>query len=329
MDETVKLIDNQGRRINYLRLSVTDLCNMRCCYCMPESGVAKLDHRDVLSYEQLLTLARHAVAMGIEKVRITGGEPLVRKGIVRFLGELARIPGLHQLVLTTNGLLLEQMATDLRRAGVQRLNISLDSLQPEVFSRITRRGDLKQVLAGIAAAEKAGFPIKINMVVMRGVNDSELADFAALSLEKSYAVRFIEYMPVIKDDNWQSLVLSGEEILNSLARHYSFTQVVSGGLSGPAREFKIAGACGTIGVITPLSGHFCQDCNRIRISASGKVRSCLFSDEEFDLRPVLSTGDLASIQAVLRNLIMSKPASHGMTQTSSSHAPFAMSQIGG
>ena len=159
MDETVKLIDNQGRRINYLRLSVTDLCNMRCCYCMPESGVAKLDHREVLSYEQLLTLARHAVAMGIEKVRITGGEPLVRKGIVGFLGELARIPGLHQLVLTTNGLLLEQMATDLRRAGVQRLNISLDSLQPEVFSRITRRGDLKQVLSGISAAEKAGFPI--------------------------------------------------------------------------------------------------------------------------------------------------------------------------
>lgn len=325
----MKLIDNLGRKINYLRLSVTDLCNLRCLYCMPESGVAKLNHHDVLSYEQLLLVAQHAVAMGIEKVRITGGEPLVRKGIVEFLGELAKIPGLNQLVLTTNGMLLEKMATDLKRAGVQRLNISLDSLQPEVFSRITRRGDLKQVQAGIAAAEKAGLPIKINMVVMRGVNDSELADFAALSLEKSYAVRFIEYMPVIKSDNWQSLVLSGEEILSRLDQHYSFTQVVRGELSGPAREFKIAGACGTIGVITPLTGHFCHDCNRIRISASGKVRTCLFSDEEFDLKPVLSSGDLVSIQAVLNDMIMAKPASHGMTQTSSSHVPFAMSQIGG
>ncbi|RKZ68131.1 MAG: GTP 3',8-cyclase MoaA, partial [Gammaproteobacteria bacterium] len=161
------------------------------------------------------------------------------------------------------------------------------------------------------------------------VNDSELADFAALSLENSYSVRFIEYMPVIKSDKWQSLVLSGEEILNRLAEQYSFTQVVSGGLNGPAREFKIAGACGTIGVITPLTGHFCHDCNRIRISASGKVKTCLFSDKEFDLKPVLSSGDLASIQAVLRDLIMSKPASHGMTKTSSSHVPFAMSQIGG
>jgi len=302
---------------------------MRCSYCMPESGVAKLSHCDILSYEQMLTIARHAVAIGIEKIRITGGEPLVRKGIVEFLGTLAKIPGLRQLVLTTNGMLLEEMATELKRAGVQRLNISLDSQQPEVFSRITRRGDLKQVQAGIAAAEKAGFPIKINMVVMRGVNDSELVDFAALSLEKSYAVRFIEYMPVIRGDNWQSLVLPGDEILRRLSEHYSFTQVVRGGLSGPAREFKIAGARGTIGVITPLTGHFCHECNRIRVSASGKVRSCLFAEEEFSLKPVLSTGDPALIQDVLRSLIMAKPASHGMTQTSTSHAPFAMSQIGG
>jgi cyclic pyranopterin phosphate synthase len=325
----VKLIDNLGRNIDYLRLSVTDLCNMRCSYCMPESGVAKLSHCDILSYEQLLTIAQHAVAMGIEKIRITGGEPLVRKGLVEFLGKLSRVHGLKQLVLTTNGLLLEKMALDLKRAGVQRLNVSLDSLRPEVFSRITRRGDLKQVQAGIAAAEKAGFPLKINMVVMRGVNDSELVDFAALSLERSYSVRFIEYMPVIKDDNWQSLVLPGEEILSRLAKHYSFSPVVSGRSSGPAREFKIAGARGTIGVITPLSGHFCHDCNRIRVSASGKVRSCLFAKEEFDLKPVLSTGDSALIQGVLLSLIMSKPANHGMTQTSSSHAPFAMSQVGG
>jgi len=325
----MQVVDNCGRTINYLRLSVTDRCNLRCSYCMPESGVPQLDRQDVLSYEQMLVLARQAVATGIQKIRITGGEPLVRKGVVDFLAKLAQTPGLQQLALTTNGLLLDRMAGDLKRAGVQRLNISLDSLRPEVFARITRRGDLRQVLAGIAAAEGAGFPVKINMVVMRGVNDSELEDFAALTLEKPYAVRFIEYMPVIKADGWQSQVLSGAEILSRLAERFAFTPVVGGGLSGPAREYKINGSCGTIGVITPLSGHFCHDCNRIRITASGKLRSCLFSADEFDLKPVLSSEDPAAIQAVLRQLIRSKPASHGLTPSASAHAPFSMAQVGG
>lgn len=325
----MQVVDNFGRKINYLRLSVTDRCNMRCSYCMPESGVAKLDHADVLSYEQLFTLAEQAVVMGIEKIRVTGGEPLVRKGIAAFLGRLARIPGLRQLVLTTNGVLLEGMAEELKAAGVQRLNISLDSLRPEVFARITRRNDLAQVRAGIAAAESAGLPVKINMVVMRGVNDAELADFAALTLGKPYAVRFIEYMPVIKDPAWQSMVLSGEEILARLAEQFSFTQVVGSELSGPAQDFKIAGACGTIGVITPLSGHFCGSCNRIRITASGKVRNCLFADGEFDMKPVLLKGDPALIRAILRDLIVCKPAGHGMSRTESAHSPFTMAQIGG
>lgn len=325
----MRLVDNCGRKINYLRLSVTDRCNMRCSYCMPETGVPKINHQDVLSYEHLLSLSRQAVAMGIEKIRITGGEPLVRKGLVEFLAELSRVPGLQQLVLTTNGMLLDRMAVDLKRAGVQRLNISLDSLRPEVFARITRRGDLSRVIKGIAAAEKAGFPIKVNMVVMRGVNDTELIDFASLTLEKPYAVRFIEYMPVIKDEGWQSHVLSGAEIIHRLEDHFAFTPVVTGGSAGPAREYKINGSCGTIGVITPLSGHFCLDCNRIRITASGKVRNCLFSDREYDLKPVLSSGDPAAIQAVLRDQVMAKPASHDLTPTSSSHSPFTMAQIGG
>ncbi len=325
----MQIVDNHGRKINYLRLSVTDRCNLRCDYCMPEHGVAKLAHHDVLSYEQLHSVAEQAVAVGIEKIRITGGEPLIRKGIVDFLRRLAAIPGLNQLVLTTNGVLLERLALPLRQAGVQRLNISLDSLRPEVFARISRGGDLARVLTGIAAAEDAGFPIKVNMVVMRGVNDTELIDFARLTMEKPYAVRFIEYMPVIKAPGWQSLVVSGEEILGRLAEHFFLTPIVSGETSGPAREYRINGSSGSVGVITPLSGHFCDNCNRIRITASGMVRSCLFSAEEFDLKPVLRSGSKRTLRAVMRDVILAKPACHGLTQTSSAHVPFTMAKIGG
>ena len=179
------LIDSYGRKINYLRLSVTDRCNLRCIYCMPAEGVRKLGHQDILSYEELMLLAETAVGIGIEKIRVTGGEPLVRNGILDFLGKLSAIPQLRQLVLTTNGMLLPEMAKGLRKAGVQRLNISLDSLRPETFARITRCGDLGRVLAGIQIAEEAGFPIKLNVVVMRGMNDDEVVDFAGLTLDKA------------------------------------------------------------------------------------------------------------------------------------------------
>ncbi len=192
----MQLTDSLGRRINYLRLSVTDRCNLRCRYCMPGAGVDFLPHEAILSYEELLSIARIAVSLGVEKIRVTGGEPLVRRGIVPFLARLAQLPGLRHLALTTNGLLLAEMAEGLREAGVQRLNISLDSLSPDTFAAVTRGGELDRVLEGLAAAEQAGFlSLKINMVVMRGVNDGEILDFAALTLEKPYSVRFIEYMP--------------------------------------------------------------------------------------------------------------------------------------
>ena len=325
----MQLIDRHGRRINYLRLSVTDRCDMRCVYCMPAEGIPKLEHCEVLSYEELHRLAAAAVAIGIEKIRVTGGEPLVRKGIVHFLARLATIPGLKQLVLTTNGQLLAGMAAELQHAGVQRLNISLDSLRPEVFARITRCGDLERVLAGIRAAEAVGLPIKINMVVMRGVNDNELADFAALTLERDCSVRFIEYMPTKNEEGWQSLLVPGEEILARLEQDYHFTPIIRGELAGPAREFRIAGARGNIGVITALSGHFCQDCNRIRMTAEGKIRNCLFAAEEFDLRALLASGDAAALQAGLRRLVDVKPARHAMNAEEADHAPFVMASIGG
>lgn len=325
----MQLHDNLGRKINYMRLSVTDRCNMRCRYCMPEEGVEMLNHEDVLSYEQLYLLAQSAVAVGIEKIRVTGGEPLVRKGIIDFLGRLSQLPGLKHLVLTTNGVNLQKMAGLLKTAGVQRLNISLDSLRPDVFASITRRDVFSQVMAGIEAAEQVGLPIKINMVVMRGINDAEIEDFASMTLEKKCSVRFIEYMPAIKENGWKELFLSGEDVLSRIAAKYSFSPVVKSELSGPAREYKIAGSHGTIGVITALSGHFCQDCNRVRITASGKVKTCLFAKEEYDLKDVLATGDMLAIQEFLRQQIAFKPAMHHLNAQLLEHDSFSMASVGG
>jgi cyclic pyranopterin phosphate synthase len=325
----VGLIDTSGRRINYLRLSVTDRCNLRCSYCMPEKGVPKVNHGDILRYEDLLRVARATVSLGIEKIRVTGGEPLVRLGIIGFLAQLAGIPGLRQLVLTTNGVLLEEMAPELRAAGVQRLNVSLDSLRPETFRSITRCGDVSRVLAGLAAAERAGFPLKINMVVMRGVNDQELADFAAITLDKPYAVRFIEYMPTAGGKDWPSLVVPGHEILERLSHRFSFVPVDRNELAGPAREFRIEGATGTFGIITPISGHFCGDCNRIRVTASGHARSCLFAENEIDLKPSLRIAGEAAIRRTLRQVVGGKPGKHQISEREAGCSPFLMSSVGG
>ena len=323
------LVDSYGRKINYLRLSVTDRCNFRCMYCMPEGGVAKVHHENILSYEELLLLARSVVPLGIEKIRVTGGEPLVRNGIISFLSEIARIPGLRQLVLTTNGALLEDMALQLREAGVQRLNISLDSLRPESFSSITRGGDLEKVLAGIRKAEEVGFPIKINVVAMRGVNDEEIVDFAELTLHKPYAVRFIEYMPTRGEETWQSRVIAGEDILARITERYDLQPVVRGEMAGPSRDFKIPGAAGTVGVITPVSGHFCSECNRIRVTSQGLAKNCLFAETEVDLKPLLREGDVEKLQQVLRKIVFEKPGKHIISQTEPGHKPFDMSKVGG
>lgn len=302
---------------------------MRCRYCMPEEGIKMLAHKDVLSYEQLHLLSEAAVSLGIRKIRVTGGEPLVRKGIVDFLHRLSGLEGLDHLVLTTNGVKLEQMAESLKAAGVQRLNISLDSLKPDVVLQITRRDALSQVLAGIDAADRVGLPIKINMVVMRGINDSELEDFAALTLEKKYSVRFIEYMPAIKQAGWQSLFVPGGEILARIGEHYAYQPVDKNEMSGPAREYKLAGGRGTIGVITALSGHFCQDCNRIRITASGKVKNCLFAKHEYDLSEVLGSGDVEAVRDILKKQVLLKPEMHHLNSQVLEHECFSMASIGG
>jgi cyclic pyranopterin phosphate synthase len=326
------LIDAHGRRINYLRLSVTDRCNLRCCYCMPAEGVPKLCHSDIVSYEDLYRIARESVALGIEKIRITGGEPLVRKGIIGFLERVSAIGGLKELVLTTNGMLLREMAAPLRRAGVQRLNVSLDSLKPATFATITRGGDLRWVLDGLAAAEQAGFPPpKINAVVMRGLNDDEVLDFAELTLRKAYTVRFIEYMPTTRNQGWKSLCVTGTEILERIGSRYKLETAEDVAGTGPARNYRIRGAAGAIGVITPVSSHFCGSCNRIRVTASGLAKGCLFGNQAVDLKPYLAQAGNESLRQALRRIVTAKPRQHELSllHVEPRHAAFAMSQVGG
>jgi cyclic pyranopterin phosphate synthase len=321
-------MDAHGRSISYLRLSVTDRCNLRCQYCMPAEGVRKLEHSDILSFEQLHRIARLAVSLGIEKIRITGGEPLVRKGLVGFIQSLSTIDGLKEIDLTTNGLLLREFAPDLRRAGVQRLNVSLDSLKPDTYSSLTRGGRLEKAVDGIFAAEEAGFPpVKINTVVIRGVNDSEVLDFAALTLRTPHQIRFIEYMPTSIAPAWPSALVTGEEILKQISDVYPLNSLPHSDEAGPAKLFRIPGALGTIGIITPISSHFCASCNRIRVTASGVVKGCLF-DGGASLKPYLDCSD-DELQAVLMGVLRNKPDRHHLLDSEALITPFSMSEIGG
>jgi cyclic pyranopterin phosphate synthase len=288
----VKLVDQYNRNINYLRISVTDRCNLRCIYCMPMEGIDLRETSEILTYEELCEIARVATLKGISKIRLTGGEPLVRKDLVKFIGMLSQLPGLTDLSITTNAILLKEFAQTLYNAGLKRINVSLDSLQEERYRDITRGGDLKRVWEGIEAAANAGIsPIKINVVVIRGLNDDELIDFARLSLKHPYQIRFIEYMPVGVSNGWEKeKYLSYEAMLKTIETFLPLVPVQEPAKSGPAKIYRFQESKGEIGFITPLSQHFCQTCNRLRLTADGKLRTCLFSDEEIDLKSALRTG---------------------------------------
>jgi len=342
--------DAFGRRIDYLRIAITDRCNLRCVYCMPQEGVAWKPHEQMLTYEELSRFAKIAVEEGISKIRLTGGEPLVRLGVVDFVRQLRTITGLEAIALTTNGTLLPQFAQELADAGLSRVNVSLDSLDPEVFSRITRGGRLEDALAGIDAAFAAGMsPVKINVVVVRSL-DQDLLGFARMTLERPLHVRFIEYMPVGDDaDATEGGACGGDsegfhwtrgdhvpsvETLAALteagrAAGLGEPEAVSregapGGW-GPARYYRFPGAQGTIGVISPLSAHFCGECNRLRLTADGQLRTCLFSDEEIDVRSVLRGGTDDDVRRVIRDALAHKPESHAQRIGTLRR----MSQIGG
>lgn len=305
--------DPFGRNIDYLRLSITDRCNLRCRYCMPEEGVPALAHGDILSYEELLQVARCCVALGIGKIRVTGGEPLVRRGVVDFITRLAALPGPPEIVLTTNGLMLADLALPLKKAGLTRVNVSLDTLRPERFAALTRRQGLDQVLAGLAAAEAAGLdPVKVNVIPLKGVNDDELLDFARLTLTHPWEVRFIEFMPISPDLEYASGDgVPIDEVERQLQTLGPLEPLPRRKSAGPARLFRLPRGRGCVGLIPSVSGHFCPECNRLRVTADGRVRGCLFSNQEVDLKAALRSGaDEAAIMQLLHAAVCTKPPHH-------------------
>jgi cyclic pyranopterin phosphate synthase len=327
-----RFIDRNHRVINYLRISLTDRCNLRCAYCMPEEGIRCLPHAEILTYEEILRLTRLAVGGGIRKVRLTGGEPLVRRGVVEFVCRLGELKGLEVIGMTTNGVLLAEHAEALRACGVSRINVSLDTLRPERYARITRRDAFHRVWEGLEAAEHAGFrPIKINVVAMRGVNDDEILDFARLSLEKPYHVRFIEFMPVGAGSEWtKDRFISTEEIRERIRTLGSLRPLGHRPMDGPAERFVLEGGRGEIGFIGALSHHFCSSCNRLRLTSAGTLRGCLFSDEEIDVKTPLRSGATdEELAGLIQRAIETKPAGHGSLLQSPRKCSRPMSTIGG
>ena len=309
-------IDRYHRRIDYLRISITDRCNLRCIYCMPPEGVPRLRHEDILSYEEIIRLVKLAVRIGISKVRITGGEPLVRRDVVYLCKEISSITDVSSISITTNGVRLAEFAEPLYKAGIKRINVSLDTLKRERFLKITRRDAFELVWEGILEAYRIGFhPIKINVVAMAGINDDEIEELAMLTYRYPFHIRFIEFMPLHSEAKLECF-LSGDEILARLRRIGSLEPATSLHTNGPAKHYKFHGALGKIGINSPLSHHFCSTCNRLRVTADGKLRTCLFATKETDLKVLLRNGASEDqIIAVVRNAISQKPKEHNLDKS--------------
>lgn len=324
--------DTFQRNINYLRISVTDRCNLRCVYCMPEDGVQLAAHEEVLSLEEIVKIVQSAVMVGIRKIRLTGGEPLVRKGIIDLIKTIDEIPEIDDIALTTNGILLPDMALSLKKAGLKRVNISLDTLSPDKFAKVTRGGQLSKVWLGIERAREAGFdPVKINTVMIRGFNDDELWDFVELSQKLPLHIRFIELMPIGTSELWAGdSYISTNELIETISRKYELVPVKEVAGSGPARYYRVPGASGTIGFISPISNHFCSKCNRLRLTSEGQLRPCLQSPHEIDLRTPLRNGaSQLELANVIRMAVNSKPEKHDMAVTGWEGNRRVMNQIGG
>jgi len=321
------LSDSFQRPINYLRISITDRCNLRCFYCMPEKGVPLLPREHLLNYEEIARVVGAAVGLGITKVRLTGGEPLARAGLVDMVSMLSRIEGLDDLSLTTNGLLLADFAPALKRAGLKRVNVSLDTFNPQRFHRITGGEGLEAVLKGIEAAKEAGLnPVKVNTVVIPGVNDDELLAFGQRSLE-GWHVRFIELMPFGQAGGLPTLYVS--KMVSQLEEAFGPLALAINRGGGPARYFRLPGAKGTIGFISPISQHFCFACNRLRLTAEGKLRPCLLQETEVDLRAPLRNGASAGeLEGIIRKAVAQKPLKHCLEEKKPQDAK-CMARLGG
>jgi len=330
------MFDKFDREINYLRVSITDRCNLHCNYCRPKEGISLKGHDDILRYEEIIRIVSMAVKLGLIKVRITGGEPLVRRGFVEFIAELKKINGLQDISLTTNGILLEEYAQGIFNAGIHRINISLDSLNKEKYFHVTSGGNLEAVLRGIAKAEEIGFsPIKINTVAIKGFNDDEVLAFAKLAVDKPFQVRFIELMPMGQSNrDHDEHYLPMTQLIQKISTKYELEQlkVKKSKSAGPAIIFRIKGGHGEVGFINPVSSHFCSTCNRLRLTADGRLRACLLKDEEIDLKKALSENcSDAVLESLIREAILLKPKHHDL-DCSDRHLKKChrdMSEIGG
>jgi cyclic pyranopterin phosphate synthase len=326
------MIDPFGRRVEYLRISVTDKCNLRCVYCMPEEGLPWLKKDQLLTYEEIRAIIQVMAPMGLRRIRLTGGEPLVRKNLPRLVDLLASISGIEEVSLTTNGVLLKELAKPLKNAGATRVNISLDSFRPERVDALARRkGTFERVLEGLEAAEKAGLePIKINVVLIRGKNDDEIADFAEVTRGRPWHVRFIEIMPTSSNLELSANdFFSCQEALERLKELGELEPVAGPEGNGPAAYFRFPGARGTVGVITPMSHNFCEGCNRLRLTADGQLRPCLFGEIQTNLRDPLRAGE--NLVPLIENTLRIKPERHDLVQGSDrgSGGLIALSQTGG
>jgi cyclic pyranopterin phosphate synthase len=323
------LYDSWQRQINYLRISVTDHCNLNCVYCSAGS-VPHLPRSEILSYEEIERLARVAASLGINKVRLTGGEPLVRPDLVTLVRMISQVEGIDDISLTTNGVLLSRYAAELKEAGLNRVNVSLDTLRMDRFKRITGQAQLNAVLAGIEAANRAGLqPVKINMVVMRGINDDEVIDFARLTIDPGWHVRFIEFMPLGTPGAESLKTASTQEIRQRLLALGKLEPYIGKTGNGPARYYRLAGAKGTIGFISPMTEHFCHSCNRLRLTADGQLRPCLLDDDEVNLKEALRNGaSTKRLKELIQKAVAIKRERHHLNE-GSGPPERPMRQIGG
>jgi len=327
------LLDGFGRRHTNLRLSVTDRCNIRCFYCMPAEGVVFRPREDLLTFEEIERFVRAVAPLGVNKLRLTGGEPLVRADLPALVRKLVAIPGVRDIALTTNGMLLDEQAEALKAAGLQRINISLDTLREEVFQQITRRQGLDRVLAGIAAAQTAGFKqIRLNAVAIRGITEAEVIPLAQFARQRDLELRFIEFMPLDADHHWSNdQLLTGQDIRRLLEAEFGpLVPAARPDASQPALDFRFADGRGGIGFINPVSEPFCGDCNRLRLTAEGQVRNCLFSSVEWDARRLLRGGASDDeLRTLVRDCLAAKAAAHGIGQPGFHQPERPMYQIGG
>ena len=327
----IGILDSFGRNINYLRISVTDRCNLRCIYCMPPEGVPHMPHSEIISYEEIRTVVRAAAELGISRIRLTGGEPLVRVDVPKLIKMLSQINGIEELSLTTNGTLLKKYALELKQAGLSRVNVSLDTLKPDKFKHITRVGELKDVLEGIEATRDASlYPIKINVVVMRGINDDEILDFARMTYKEGCHVRFIELMPFKGAAEFVPSIELRQNIslLGKLEPCPDSVRITG---NGPAMYYCLAGANGTIGFVSPLTeASFCSRCNRMRLTPDGKLRPCLLGEDEIDLKtPLRNNASIEELKRLILKAVASKPERHNLEGGDIRLVQRKMSQIGG